>query len=80
VPSGETEPTANHLAEAILATFGWWPGGSRSAKTGIAAFTDQISTFFDEVTIDVSKQEEWMSNWPLHHGIDDFPDPAPGKD
>jgi hypothetical protein len=77
VPNGETEPTADHLAEAILATFRWWPGGSRSAKTGIAAFTDQIFTFFDEFRIDVSEQEVWMSDWPHHHDIDDFPDPAP---
>jgi len=64
VPNGETESTATHLAEAILATLRWWPGGSQSRKTGPEAIAEQISSMVDSITIDDSDQEEWMSDWP----------------
>jgi hypothetical protein len=40
---GETEPTATHLAEAILATLRWWPGGSQSHKTGMEILGERVA-------------------------------------
>ena len=64
VPRGETEPTATYLAEAILATLRWWPGGSRPRKTGPEAMAEQIVSAIESFTIDNSDQETWMSDWP----------------
>ena len=63
VTDGETEPTAAHLADAILTAFRWWPGRSQARKTGWEVAVDKMVSIADSFKDD-SDYEIWMSDWP----------------
>ncbi len=57
-PLAEPEPTAVYLAQSIVATQRWWPGGSHSPRTSIQQACDKFAEIIDA---DESKRESWMS-------------------